>query len=55
MARYIWDTCGSDDETGWTYYWTYKAMGVPVRCAHCDPNQRCHFHAQEEMAAKKEE
>ena len=55
MARFVCSECGQEEETGWTYYYTYVAMGVPPRCAQCDPTQRCHFHAQAESDTKKEE
>lgn len=55
MARFVCSQCGQEDETGWTYYYTYVAMGIPPRCAQCDPTQRSHFHAQAESDAKKEE
>lgn len=44
MALYQCSQCGNTDNTGWTYYWTYVAMGIPPVCAVCDPNQRCHWH-----------
>lgn len=55
MAIYLCTRCGQKEDTGWTYYWTYLAMGIPVLCARCDPNQRCHFHAQADDTQKREE
>jgi hypothetical protein len=44
MAQYTCAVCGGTDTTGWTYFYTYIAMGLPPVCARCDPNQRCHWH-----------
>ena len=44
MSLYTCMKCGGVDFVGWTYYYTRRAMDLPVFCATCDPNQRCHYH-----------
>jgi hypothetical protein len=50
MARYLCTVCGREDETGWTYYWSHVAMGIPPVCHRCDPSQRCHWHNEQAAA-----